>query len=74
MKFNKELVKFKGEEVYYDDIKLKITRQNVQDYVIQTDMNAESIIMFYYKKELDQIRDKHIEQILNDRERQDKMD
>lgn len=74
MKFNKELLRFKGEEVYYDDIKLKITRQNVQDYVIQTDMTSESIIMFYYKKELDQIRDKQIEQILNDRERQDKMD
>lgn len=74
MKFNKELVKFKGEEVFYDDIKLKVTRQNVQDYVIQTDMTAESIIMFYYKKELDQIRDKQLEQILNDRERRDKMD
>lgn len=74
MKFNKKLLIFKGEEVFYDDIKLKVTRQNVQDYVIQTDMTAESIIMFYYKKELDQIRDKQIEQILNDRERQDKMD
>lgn len=74
MKFNKELIKFKGEEVFYDDIKLKITRQNIQDYVIQTDMKAESIIMFYYKKELDQIRDKQIEQILNDGERQNKMD
>jgi hypothetical protein len=74
MKFNKELLIFKGEEVFYDDIKLKVTRQNVQDYVIQTDMKAESIIMFYYKKELDQIRDKQLEQILNDRERRDKMD
>ena len=74
MKFDKNLVSYLGEEVHYDSIKLSITRQNIQDYVLQTNMNPESIILFYYKKELSQIRDKQLEQILNDRERQNKVD
>jgi hypothetical protein len=74
MKFNKDLVSYSGEEVYYDSVKLSITRQNIQDYVLQTSMNPEPIILFYYKKELSQIRDKQLEQILNDRERQNKVD
>lgn len=67
MKFNKDLVYFKEEDVFYDGIKLSITRQNIQDYTIQTGMSGESIIIFYYKKELQQIRDKHLEQLLNER-------
>lgn len=67
MKFNKDLVYFKEDEVFYDGVKLSITRQNIQDYMLQTDMAAESIILFYYKKELQYIRDKHLEQLLNER-------
>lgn len=74
MKFDKNLVVYSGEEVYYDGIKLAITRQNIQDYVLQTDMNPESIILFYYKRELQQIRDKQLELLLNDREGSDKVD
>ena len=73
MVFNKKLVNYSGEEVYYDGIKLPITRQNIQDYVLQTNMSAETIIIFYYKKEISQLRDKQLEQLLNDRERQDRM-
>ena len=69
MKFNKDLVRYNHEDVYYDDIKLQITRQNIQDYVLQTNMSPESIIIFYYKKELSQIRDKQLEKLLNDREK-----
>lgn len=65
MKFDRNLVLFKGDEVFYDDIKLSITRQNVQDYTLQTGMSGESIILFYYKKELQQIRDKILDNILN---------
>jgi hypothetical protein len=68
MKFNKDLVRYNHEDVYYDDIKLQITRQNIQDYVLQTNMSPESIIIFYYKKELSQIRDKQLEKLFNDRE------
>ena len=68
MKFNKDLVQYNHEDVYYDDIKLQITRQNIQDYVLQTNMSPESIIIFYYKKELSKIRDKQLEKLLNDRE------
>ncbi len=64
MKFNKNLVKYENEDVFYDGIKLKITRQNIQDYVIQTGMNAETIILFYYKKEISELRDKQLEKIL----------
>jgi hypothetical protein len=74
MKFNKDLVQYQHEDVYYDGIKLKITRQNIQDYVLQTSMNPESIILFYYKKEISQLRDKQLEQLLNDGEKQDKVD
>ena len=69
MDFNKHLVSYKVEEIYYDGIKIQISRQNVQDYVLQTGMNPESIIIFYYKKELSQIRDKQLEKLLNDREK-----
>jgi hypothetical protein len=64
MKFNKNLVKYDQEDIYYDGIKLEITRQNIQDYVVQTDMNAETIILFYYKKEISELRDKQLEKIL----------
>ena len=67
MKFNKNLVQYNHEDVYYDGIKLQITRQNIQDYVLQTDMSGESIIMFYYKKEISQLRDKQLEKLFNDR-------
>lgn len=67
MKFNKELLSYEHENVYYDGIKLSISRQNIQDYVLQTDMSGESIILFYYKKEISQLRDKQIEKILNER-------
>lgn len=67
MKFNKELISYELEDVYYDGIKLPISRQNIQDYVLQTDMSGESIILFYYKKEISQLRDKQLEKLLNDR-------
>lgn len=68
MKFNKNLVKYENEDVFYDGIKLKITRQNIQDYVIQTGMIPETVILFYYKKEISEIRDKQLEKLLDDRE------
>jgi len=70
MKFNRDLVKYDQEDIYYDGIKLEITRQNIQDYVLQTDMHPESIILFYYKKEVSQLRDKQLEKLLNDKEGQ----
>lgn len=66
MKFNKDLVKYDQEDIYYDGIKLEITRQNIQDYVLQTDMHPESIILFYYKREVSQLRDKQLEKLFND--------
>ena len=66
MKFNKDLVKYDQEDIYYDGIKLEITRQNIQDYVLQTDMQPESIILFYYNREISQLRDKQLEKLFND--------
>jgi hypothetical protein len=68
MIFNKNLVKYENEDVFYDGIKLKITRQNIQDYVLQSGMIPETIILFYYKKEISEIRDKQLEKLLDDRE------
>jgi hypothetical protein len=70
MKFNRDLVKYDQEDIYYDGIKLEITRQNIQDYVLQTDMHPESIILFYYKREVSQLRDKQLEKLFNDKEGQ----
>lgn len=74
MKFNNDLIFFSKDDVFYDGIKLSITRQNIQDYTLQTGMSGESIIIFYYKKELQHIRDKQLEALLNDREEQGKVD
>ena len=74
MKFNKDLIFFRDEDVFYDSIKLSITRQNIQDYMLQTNMGSESIILYYYKKELQQLRDKQLEALLNDRKGSDKVD
>jgi hypothetical protein len=70
MKFNRDLVKYDQEDIYYDGIKLEITRQNIQDYVLQTDMHPESIILFYYKREVSQLRDKQLEKLFNDKREQ----
>ncbi len=67
MKYDRSLVKFDGDDIYYNDIKLSITRQNIQDYSLQTGESSEAFILFYYKKELSQIRDKQLEEILNEK-------
>ena len=67
MKFDKNLLRFEGDIVYYDGIKLSLTRTNIFDYVAQTDDTSESIILFYYKKEIDQLRDKRLEEVLNEK-------
>jgi len=64
MKYDRTLVKFDGEDIYYNDIKLSITRQNLQDYSLQTGESAENFILFYYKKEISELRDKQLEKIL----------
>lgn len=73
MKFNKDLVFFRDEDVFYS-IKLSITRQNIQDYTLQTGMSGESIILFYYKREVSQLRDKQLEKLFNDRKGPNKVD
>lgn len=67
MLFDRALMIYDKEDVFYNGIKLSITRQNIQDYTLQTGMPGESIVIFYYKKELQQIRDKQLEQLLNER-------
>ena len=67
--FKRSLVSYIEDEVYYDSIKIGITQQNIQDYVIQTGMSGETFILFYYKKSISELRDKQLSKILNDRER-----
>lgn len=67
MLFDRNLMSFSNDDVFYNGIKLSINRQNIQDYTFQTGMSGESIIIFYYKKELQQIRDKQLEQLFNER-------
>jgi hypothetical protein len=67
MKYDRNLVKFKGDDVYYNDTKLSINRQMIQDYSLNTGQNSESFILFYYKKELTKLRDKQLEKLLNEK-------
>jgi len=46
MKYDRNLVKFKGDDVYYNDTKLSINRQMIQDYSLNTGQNSESFILF----------------------------
>lgn len=74
MKFDRSLLKFNCDKVIYDGIELALSRQNIQDYVLQTGFSSEDLILYHYKSSISKIRDKQLEKILNDRERQDKMD
>lgn len=67
MRFDKKLVRFDNEDVYYGNVKLAITRQNIQDYTLQTGMDSQSLILFYYKKEISQLRDKQLEKLFNEK-------
>jgi hypothetical protein len=74
MIFNRELVTYvfdpelRKEYIIYNGIKLSITRQNIQDYVLQTSMSAETLIIFYYKKEISELRDRVLNKILENKE------
>ena len=66
---------YKKGETYRTDFFLYQQRQLFFDkhylprvvfYVLQTDMHPESIILFYYKREVSQLRDKQLEKLFND--------
>ncbi len=63
MKFNHSLLKYDRDILIYDDIRLDLTRQQVTDWVFQTGDSSSTLILYYYKKELDQIRDKKLESL-----------
>jgi hypothetical protein len=72
MKFNKDLLSFDKDVVIYDNIDIGLTKQNLFDYVAQTQYSSEELILFYYKKSIDKIRDKQIEKILNEKNTEQK--
>lgn len=65
MKFNQNLLQYEGELVVYDQIPLDLTTQQVRDWVFQTGEPSSTLILYYYKKKLDQIRDKKLESLFS---------
>ncbi len=64
MVFDKKLIKFINDDVYYDGIDLGINRQMVLDYVLQTGGDSLEFIHFTLRKKLSDIRDKRISEII----------
>jgi hypothetical protein len=67
MKFERNLLKFELDDVIYNDINTGLTRQNLFDYVSQTGFSSEELILLHYKNSLSRLRDKQIEKILNEK-------
>ena len=65
MKFNQSLLKYDDDLVVYDQIRLDLTTQQVRDWVFQTEESPSTLILYYYKKKLDEIRDKKLESLFN---------
>ena len=67
MKFERKLLKFEKDDVIYNDINTGLTRQNLFDYVSQTGFSSEELILLHYKNSLSELRDKQLEKILNEK-------
>jgi hypothetical protein len=67
MKFERNLLKFEKDNVIYNDVNTGLTRQNLFDYVSQTGFSSEELILLHYKNSLSELRDKQIEKILNEK-------
>ncbi len=67
MKFERNLLKFEKDDVIYNDINTGLTRQNLFDYVAQTGFSSEDVILHHYKNSLSELRDKQLEKILNEK-------
>jgi hypothetical protein len=67
MKFERNLLKFELDDVIYNDIKIGLTRQNLFDYVAQTGFSSEELILLHYKNSLSELRDKQLEKVLNEK-------
>jgi hypothetical protein len=67
MKFDRNLLKFEKDNVIYNDVNTGLTRQNLFDYVSQTGFSSEELILLHYKNSLSRLRDKQLEKILNEK-------
>lgn len=67
MKFERNLLKFEKDNVIYNDVNTGLTRQNIFDYVSQTGFSSEELILLHYKNSLSRLRDKQLEKILNEK-------
>jgi hypothetical protein len=67
MKFERNLLKFEKDNVIYNDVNTGLTRQNLFDYVSQTGFSSEELILLHYKNSLSRLRDKQLEKILNEK-------
>jgi len=68
MIFNRSLVKFERDRVIYNGVDIGLTRENLFDYVTQSTFSSKEVILLHYKKYLSKIRDRQLENILDDRE------
>ena len=47
--FQRSLLVFDKDDVIYNGIKLPLTRQMIFDYVTQTGLHSEDLILYHYK-------------------------
>ncbi len=51
--------------IYYKGVYTGLTREDVQDYIINTGMDPIDIVILFYNKNISVIRDKKIDEILS---------
>ncbi|NBX78061.1 hypothetical protein EBQ93_01720 [bacterium] len=68
MKFDPKKIQFIVDSVYYDGIDVGLTRQMILDWTVQTGEDSYTIIHYYYKKKISEIRDKKLEELIHKKE------
>lgn len=68
MKFDPKKIQFIVDSVYYDGIDVGLTRQMILDWTVQTGEDSYTIIQYYYKKKISEIRDKKLEELIHKKE------
>ena len=64
---DKDIIFNDKQEVIYKGVNLGITRENIQDYQFQTGFDSDEWILNLYNKSIPVLRNKKLNQILNER-------
>jgi hypothetical protein len=61
---NNDNISWDGDNVVYKGFKLNLTKDNIQDYRMQTGMDPIDLLEYFYRNNLQVIRDNKINKIL----------